>query len=306
MMFRRLSFAAVVLLLPLQGFAASREIQELQRDVALLQEQLRTLQRSQDEKLSALNALLQQTLDSANKANTAVAVLDNAIRSILRDQESKVVAPVAGVGSKIDQMQGDIQALRGSVEDVTARMGRLQQMLTDVNTAVKTMQAPAAPPPGAAPGPGGTASAAPGGVPPIPATTLWTNAMRDRSGGNLDMALQEFTDYVKWYGDTDLAPEAFFRIGEIHMSRGNLEQAVTDFDVILERYQDNPRTPDAMLMKGKALVKLNQRMKGVEEFRALIKRFPSSDQAAQARAQLKALGLSAPATAPAAKAKKRK
>ena len=38
---------------PTAAFAASKEIVELQRDLALLQEQVRTLQRAQDEKFSA-------------------------------------------------------------------------------------------------------------------------------------------------------------------------------------------------------------------------------------------------------------
>ena len=44
------------------AFGASKEIQELQRDVALLQDQVRTLQRAQDEKFAAMQALVQQTL----------------------------------------------------------------------------------------------------------------------------------------------------------------------------------------------------------------------------------------------------
>ena len=49
------------------AFGASKEIQELQRDVALLQDQVRTLQRAQDEKFAAMQALVQQTLESVNR-----------------------------------------------------------------------------------------------------------------------------------------------------------------------------------------------------------------------------------------------
>ena len=114
-------------LFPALTFAASREIVELQRDVALMQEQLRTLQRSQDEKLTQLNVLVQQTLDAANKANTSVAVLDNSLRQSLKEQEKNVVAPVAGVGTRIEQMTTDFQALRETVNDIA---GRLRQAAT--------------------------------------------------------------------------------------------------------------------------------------------------------------------------------
>lgn len=302
-MFRRLMFTAVVVL-PSLAFAASREIVELQRDVALLQEQLRTLQRSQDEKLAGLTTLVQQAVDGAQKANTSVAVLDSGIRNILRDQESKVVGPVAGVGAKMDQVTTDVQALRASVEDLNARLGRLQQQLVDLGNAVKTMQAPAAPPPAVSPA-GGPAA---GGAPPIPAESLWTNAMRDRSGGKSDLALQEFQDYVKYYGNTEMAPAAQYYVGEIHAAQGNLDEALKDFDTVLERWSDNPKTPDAMYRKGEILVKMGLKTKGAQEFRELINRFPSHELAAKARAQLRALGFNPPA-APAARtsaAKKRR
>src|ERR1039458_8735753 len=62
-----------LLICPSLTFAASKEIVELQRDLALLQEQVRSMQRSQDEKFSAIQVLVQQALDSANKTSTSVA-----------------------------------------------------------------------------------------------------------------------------------------------------------------------------------------------------------------------------------------
>src|SRR5665213_2034486 len=48
------------------AFGASKEIMELQRDVALLQDQVRTLQSALDQKVAAVLTLTQQTLDSVN------------------------------------------------------------------------------------------------------------------------------------------------------------------------------------------------------------------------------------------------
>src|SRR5258708_5838621 len=76
---RRMSsraFLSVLLLIPGFAFAQKREIVELQRDVATMQDQVRTLQRSIDEKMSALTVLVQQSLESSNNANKAVAVLE--------------------------------------------------------------------------------------------------------------------------------------------------------------------------------------------------------------------------------------
>ena len=59
---------AFLLLAPAGGaFAASKEIQELQRDVALMQEDIRTLQRSFDQQVAGLRTLTQQAVDNSNR-----------------------------------------------------------------------------------------------------------------------------------------------------------------------------------------------------------------------------------------------
>src|ERR1700722_18198394 len=181
-----------LLICPSLALPASKEMVELQRDVALLAEQVRTLQRSQDDKLGGLMVLVQQAVDAANKANTAVAQLQGGMQQTIKDQQKSVVEPVVGVGAKIDQMSTDFQALRESVADISSQVGKLQQQMIDIGNAVRSMQAPAAaPPPGNGGGPGVSPPAAEN-APPVPATTLYQNAMRDRSGGKDDLALQEF------------------------------------------------------------------------------------------------------------------
>jgi len=281
---RRLAIA-VSLFLPSLAFGVSKEMQELQRDVAQLQEMVRSLQQSQSEKLAALTVLVQQAVDAANKANTSVAVLENGMRQSIRDQESKVVTPVVGVGTKVDQMITDFQALRESVHDIAGRLNKLQTQMVDVTNAVRTIQAP---PP--APGSSGVPTAS--GAPPVPAETLYNNAQRDRMGGKLELALQQFSDYLKYYGNTELAPNAQYYIAEIHASQGDLEAAAQEFDMVLERYPDNNKTADALYMKGQTLVKMGRKTQGGQEFRELMKRFPRTDLANKACTQLKALGYS--------------
>jgi tol-pal system protein YbgF len=302
MIFRRV--IPLILLIPGIAPGVSKEMQELMRDVALLQQQVKDLQASQDTKFAALTVMVQQTLDNATKANTAVAVLESGLTRQVGEQVRGVAASAAGVGSKVDAMGGDIQALRSSVEDITSRLGRLQQQLADLNKAVQALAAPPAPPP---PAPGTTApsTTSAGGPPPDlpPADVLYQNATRDARGGKYDLALQEYQNYLKYYKDNEYAPNAQFNIGVIHYTQKDLESALADFDAVLEKYPDNPKTPDALLMKGKTLVGMGRPTQGAAEFRELIKRFPNTDQATQAKAQLKALGL--PYNSGAAPAKKR-
>lgn len=284
-----------LLICPSLTFAASKEIVELQRDVALLQEQVRSLQRSQDEKLAGIQVLVQQALDAANKANTSVALLQNSFQQNSKEQQSKVVTTVVDLGAKMDAMTTDFGALRESVADISSQVGKLQQQMVDIGNAVRTIQAPVAPPPSGAPG--GPGAGVSGSVPPVSSETLYQNAMRDRSGGKDYLALQEFSDYLKYYGNTDLAPNAQFYIAEIHMRQNRLDDALQEFDMVLEKYPDNNKTPDALYMKGVTLVKMGKRTQGKQEFCELVKRYPSNDLAGRARSQVKSLGLTCgPAT----------
>jgi len=294
---RTLSILAL-LALPVLAPAASREMQELQRDVGLLQDQVKALQKSQDDKMmaltermTALQVLVQQSLDAANKANTGVAVIQNASSGNLKDLESKVVAPVAAMGARVDQMSTDFRTLQQAVSDLTTLLGKLQAQMTDLGNAVKVIQTPAAPPPSSSSGPG--PGAASNEQPAIPAAQLYANAMRDQHSGKVDLAVQEFSDYLKWYGDTALAPNAQYYIAFIHYGQGDYDSALKEFDTVLEKYPDktNNKIPDALYYKGMTLVKLGRRTQGADEFLELLKRFPNHDLARQACSQRVAMGL---------------
>jgi TolA-binding protein len=300
MKFRRL-LVCVLLAAPALAFAASKEITELQRDVALLQQQLRDLQRSQDEKLSALLELTRQAVDTANRANTGTAVMQSSLSKNLEEQLKQVVGPVVGMNARMDGVTNDVRTLQQAVSDMASMMAKMQSQLSDLTTAVKAINiAPAPPPAQGGATTGGAPSGAPGqDGPPMPATSLYDNALRDKGSGKLDLALQEFADYLKWFPTGDMAPNSQFYIGMIHYGQGNYEAAAQEFDMVLEKYPEtNSKAREARLYKGRSLVHLpGHKTEGADEFLELIKRYPTSDEAKQACSERIALGLRCPAPA---------
>jgi hypothetical protein len=164
--------------------AADREIVQIQRDIALLQEQMRVMQQGMDEKLVKLTTLVEQALQSTNKANTTIAVLETGLRERLSQQ---LAAPMTNVSTRVEQMATDFQNVRESVADTNERLGRIQAQIVELGNTVRTLQAPPPPPPGA------QSSGPPAGLSP---TQLYESAMKDRSGGNLDLARQGFEEYL--------------------------------------------------------------------------------------------------------------
>lgn len=272
--------------------AQKREYVELQREIAGLQEQIRAMQTAVTERLAQIQVMAQQAQDASIRADKSVGVLEGAIVGRLRDQEKQLAGPVATIGLKVDQLANEFQAVRESVNDLVSRMGKLQAQMVDVNNAVKTLKEPPAAPPSATPPQGAGGSTPPANM---SAASLYDNARRDMSSGNVDLALQQFMDYVKYFPTTDLAPNAQFYIGQIFYDKGQMDSALASFDLVLEKYSDNPKTDDAMYMKGMALLKIGERTAAAQEFRELLKRNPRGELESKARAQMKNLGLSAPA-----------
>ena len=287
-----LRLAAVALVCSPLSFGASKEIIELQRDVALLQDKMDSLQRDLDTKLGELTVLVQQTQESTGKNSADIANIQSTVSNGLGQQ----LAPVAGLNSKVDAMGDDVRSLKDALQELSARLERMDAKITDLKNQIQIVQNP---PP--APGTTSTTPTQPQGgaaTPPagMSAEKTYTDAIRDMQGGNTDLAAQEFQQYLTYFPNTELAANAQYYVGEIAYNKGDYNGAIQAFDAMLERYPENRKTPDAHLMKGKALVKAGQRNKAVQEFRLLIANFPRTDDARQAQQQLRTLG-AAPASA---------
>lgn len=291
--------ALITLLLPAAMYAASREQQEMQRDIAQLQDQVRTLQSTLDQKLATIQTLAQQALDAASKANTSATVLSSNVNQTLEREISSRMTPVAGLAAKVDNTNNDVSEVRNSVAELNSQMNKVLQSLNDISINLKSLQAPAPPPPGSSPG---TASAS--GPPPAPGT-LFTNASRDQTAGKYDLAISEYSDFLKFYPDDPNAAAAQLNLGMCHQGKGQYDMAADDFDAVIERYPASKITPDAYLLKGESLKAAGRKTEAIATMRALIKNYPREDQAARAKEDLRLMGVSVANASPAKPARKR-
>jgi TolA-binding protein len=272
-MLRRLSVLILVSAVSLSGAAVNREMQELQRDVAQLQDLVKALQATVNEKLGALQAQVQTSAEAAGQANVAVAAVQRNLDQMARDQQNKLLPPMVALGTRMDGVSNGLGEMQRAVADLASLMSKLQTQIGDLSNAVKvsqiTITTPPAPPPQAE-------------EKPLPAATLFENAVGDFRAGKLEFALQEFTDYLKYYGDTPLAPDAQYYAGSIHQSQNDLESAVKDYDQLLTNYPDAKKAPDALFYKAKALYALGRNGEAADTVKDLRKRFPTHDLSKQA------------------------
>jgi len=265
------------------------ELQSVQRDVAQLQEQVKELQRSQDEKMAALQAMLQQAVDASKAMASGVSAMEKEVDTKLSQQQSSLVAPVATVGTKVDQLSDDVRSLAASVSDLARKMGALDSKLSDISSAIRTLSAPPVAPP---PAVGQTAS--PSGPPPgVSEESLYQNAYRDYNGGKFDLAMDEFGKYLQYFPDkTDHGAAAQYYIGYMYFNAMQYPDAIKAFSAVLD-FPENSRTSEAMYYRAVSLMKDEQKTEAGAEFKAFLKKYPGSEHVAQAHSNLRALGLEA-------------
>ena len=270
------------LALSFAGFAQKRnDLVEVQRDISMLDEKLRTLQAA----VEKLTAIQEQTLANAAKNNQILTSLDQLIQQKLTEQQKALAAPLANTSSKVDQMALEFQALKETIGELSGQLKKLDTRVQDVKDTIDAKLA--APPPPAPVGAAAGSATPPAGM---TAEKLYENARKDQAGGRSDLALAQFQDFLRWYGNTDIAVNAQYQIGRIYHDTDKPEEAIKAFDSVLTDYPEGPKTPDAIYMKGMTYLKMGDKAKATAEFRAVSKRFAKSDAGKLAAEQLVDLG----------------
>src|SRR5271155_3491596 len=267
----RILFVAALLTLSIPpAYGASKEIIELQTQVTQLQQQMTAMTRSFDERMGVMKNLLEQNTDAANKVSTAIGGLQASINKSQQDRAGQV-----------DQISGQIQALNDTMDELKVRLAKLSKQFEDMSAAQQSMAAQQA-----------QQQQQQQAMAQAPAPdVLYNNALRDYNGGKNDLAVQEFSDYLKFYPNTDIAGNCYFYLGEIQFRQGNYQQAAQSYDQVLQNFPTGNKSASAQLKKGFSLIELGKQDEGVAELRHVIQRYPKSNEALQARERLKKLGV---------------
>ena len=203
----------------------------------MLQDQVRNLQSTLDAEGRRHAGLVQQTLDSVNRTNTAVAVMENSFNDAMKQQQQSLNGPVANVGQKLDQMSEDFRAVRESVLDMNTRMGKLDAKMADLQNLINTHAHAAVLRrlryAGNHPG-----RRHPSRRPPQRLRPVLLQACRRKPptptpivtipAGKYDLAMQEFSDYLKYFPNTEFDSNAqYLSSADIYYQKQDYDNAVS-------------------------------------------------------------------------------
>jgi tol-pal system protein YbgF len=254
------------------AWGVSKEIVQLQTQVQDLQDRMARMQQSFDERMGVMQHLVEQSTDNVNKVAASIAQLQAALQKQQTDS-----------GAHGDQISGQIQALNDTLDEVKARLARVSKQLEDMQAAQQNLAAQQAQQQQQAQAP--------------PPDVLYNNALRDYNAGKNELAVQEFSDYIKYYPNTDLAGNCYFYLADIEFKQGKYQQAAKDYDQVLQNFPTGNKAAAAQLKKGLALIEVEQKEDGIAELRHVIQRYPRSNEALQARDKLRKMGVSATGSA---------
>jgi tol-pal system protein YbgF len=277
--------------------AVARELIELQRDVTTLLQGQKDMSTQMTQDHTVVRTLVEQSNENVSKLGATMGGLQKSVQDVQ-----------ANSGARLDTMSTQVQGLSDNLEEIKSRLGKLNQQLVDLQNSIQGIEAKLAggAPATAQPATGvtnpGTAAAQqppavvlpPGGAPS--ADTLYSNGLRDIQTGKYDLARNEFLDYLKYYGATDLASNAQFYLGEIAYAQKSYDESVSEYDKVLNNYPKSFKLAPALLKKGLALVELNQKSTAIRDLREVVRKYPGTEEDRRARAKLKELGASVSAT----------
>src|SRR5580765_7569005 len=125
--------------------AVAREIVELQQSINQLIQGQKEIQTALTQNSAVQKTLMEQSMDTVNKLSGTMTSLQKSVQDMQ-----------ANSGARLDTMSTQIQGISDNLQETLARMGKLNQQLTDAQNAIQGIDAKlasSAPPPvAAAPG----------------------------------------------------------------------------------------------------------------------------------------------------------
>jgi tol-pal system protein YbgF len=253
------------------AWGVSKEMIQLQTQVQALQDQMTKMQESFNERMGVMQHLMDQNTDSMNKVTASITALQGSLEKMQGDS-----------GAKVDQVSGQIQALNDSLDELKARLTKVSKQLEDMQASQQSVAANQA----AQQAQQQALAQAP------PPDVLYNNALRDYNAAKNDLAKQEFSDYIRFYPNTDLTGNSYFYLAELAYRESNFQDAVKNYDQVIQNFPTGNKAASSELKKGLALIELGKKDDGIAQLRHVVQRYPRSNEALQAKDRLRKLGVS--------------
>src|SRR3569623_251847 len=188
---------------------------------------------------------------------------------------------------RIQQMQQELQKLRGDVEvqanEINGLKQRQRELYLDIDKRLQQAAAAAAP---LAAAPGAAMTPAVTGGTPEQERAAYQQAFDKLKEGRYDEAITLFRGVLANYPNGKLSDNAQYWLGEANYVTRRYREAVEEFGKVIVIHPQSQKIPDALLKRGFSYYELGDWAKARESLEQVASRYPQSPAAAMAATRL--------------------
>ncbi len=251
--------------------AASRDMVQLQTQIQQLQDAVARLQQSNDERMGVLKDLVQQNADSVNRMSATVETI-----------QKQLGAQVEAQGGKVDQVSGQVQSLNDSLDEIKARLGRLEKSIADVQRDQQSiganLQSGANLQPGTnlQPGPANSAPAPNATSAPAPSSDspTFAPAPTSRRGGKPSASLPELAPTSSSAGAPPVDELYKTALGDYMGAKYGL--AASEFGDITRSFPNNPLAGNAFYYQGEIDYRAARYSSAIKNYDRVLEQYPDN------------------------------
>ncbi len=244
---RLLFLALLPLLLMLLGGCASR------REIVKLKNQADFLERSNkrlERQAAQLDSLLREQIE-----------LSNRLRADLTTTLGSMDERMGIVESKLEDLGHRFPELSRKMEQVTREISTQK----DTGTVADTSKV----------------------IVDVDPEQLYDAAYLDLTRGSYDLAITGFTNYLKYFPQTEQAADAQYWLGECYYAKKNYTRAAIEFHRVLEDYSTGTKVASALYKLGLSLLELKSVREARKYLQELTEKYPGTQEARLAEERLK-------------------
>ncbi len=193
------------------------------------------------------------------------------LEALVRDQMDELLRMRADMGQRVGAIESGLQTLTTRITESDRQFSALVRRMESLQV---QLSAPAGP----------DTSAAPSG--PFDPGELYDLALGDYQRGSYDVATRQFTQYIEYFPDSDLADDAQYYIGESYYTQSLYTQALDAYELLLVTYPDGNKVPATLLKIAFIKVARKEPAEARSYLERVIADFPDSEEAQLARMRL--------------------
>lgn len=111
-------------------------------------------------------------------------------------------------------------------------------------------------------------------------------AYKEFKEGQYEEARRDFQKFLDAYPKAEYSDNAQFWLGECYYAAGNYEKAILEYEKVIKDFSDSAKVPNAMLKQASSFLKLKDKSSAKLLFQQVIRDYPNTNQAKIAKTKL--------------------